>query len=219
MLYAVCPTEGYTRGSSSGAAEKTILGYFRLATRTNTTVPTAVDWRCWCIHEQVLWVPVHLCGARHDLGCREQSCFPFVLVLKHLAWKKLIVAKQNHFCGFNSGVPCAPEMTVINIENKKNSHCNPRATFVRHLLVSGYYNYIVLCSQTLTCQLGTPFVALSQASFSRWCWWSMWFHLERIHDWSKFLSTQLCLPQSQLNPNCTACSFWPVEPVFPGLGP
>lgn len=40
---------------------------------------------CWCIHEHVLWVQVHFCGAHHDLSCWQQSCFPFVVVLQHLS--------------------------------------------------------------------------------------------------------------------------------------
>lgn len=39
---------------------------------------------CWRIHEYGLWVQVHFSGAHHDLGCGQQSRFPFVVVLQHL---------------------------------------------------------------------------------------------------------------------------------------
>lgn len=56
----------------------------------NTTVPAVVDRRrrllrsCWRIHENGLGVQVHFRGAHHDLGCRQQRGFPFVVVLQHL---------------------------------------------------------------------------------------------------------------------------------------
>lgn len=60
----------------------------------NTTIPAVVDRRrrllrsCWRIHENGLRVQVQFSGAHHDLGCWQQSGFPFVVVLQHLQHAK-----------------------------------------------------------------------------------------------------------------------------------